>query len=229
MFSVKFLLAFLIALVNAPYRNPQDEETKPNVLIIGDSISIGYTSEVARLLKEVANVQRPKANCGDTNSGLKNLDQWLGDTKWDVIHFNWGLHDLCYRHPESQVQGRRDKVKGTQSVSLTQYEENLETLVQRLKKTNAKLIWAATTRVPDGEAGRFVGDDSKYNEVARRIMEKHGIPIDDLYAASSRLDASLAVGPGDVHFKKEGYAKLAEQVAESIRVNALNALPRSNK
>jgi len=226
---MKLLIAFLAGLIVAPLGDLQVDTIKPNVLIIGDSISIGYTSEVARLLKEVANVQRPKANCGDTNSGLKNLEQWLGDTKWDVIHFNWGLHDLCYRHPESQVQGRRDKVKGTQSVSLAQYEENLETLVQRLKKTNAKLIWAATTRVPEGEAGRFVGDDLKYNEVARQIMEKHGIPIDDLYAASSRLDASLAVGPGDVHFKKEGYAKLAEQVAESIRVHALNTLSRSKR
>jgi lysophospholipase L1-like esterase len=226
---MKLLFAFLAGLIVAPLGDLQDDAIKPNVLIIGDSISIGYTSEVARLLKDEANVQRPKANCGDTNSGLKNLDQWLGNTKWDVIHFNWGLHDLCYRHPESPVQGRRDKVKGTQSVSLGQYEENLETLVQRLKKTRAKLIWAATTRVPDGEAGRFVGDDVKYNEAARRIMEKHGIPIDDLYAASSRLDASLAVGPGDVHFKKEGYAKLAEQVAESIRIHALNALTPSKK
>lgn len=226
---MKLLFAFLAGLIVAPLGDLQDDAIKPNVLIIGDSISIGYTSEVARLLKDEANVQRPKANCGDTNSGLKNLDQWLGNTKWDVIHFNWGLHDLCYRHPESPAQGRRDKVKGTQSVSLGQYEENLETLVQRLKKTRAKLIWAATTRVPDGEAGRFVGDDIKYNEAARRIMEKHGIPIDDLYAASSRLDASLAVGPGDVHFKKEGYAKLAEQVAESIRIHALNALTPSKK
>lgn len=39
------------------------------------------------------------ANCGDTRSGIKNLDRWLGTNHWDVIHFNWGLWDLCCRTP----------------------------------------------------------------------------------------------------------------------------------
>ena len=47
-----------------------------------------------------------------TRFGLARLEQWLGDERWDVIHFNWGLHDLCWRHPESKVQGYRDKVRG---------------------------------------------------------------------------------------------------------------------
>ena len=89
----------------------------PNVLILGDSISIGYTPGVREELKAKANVIRPNANCGDTTIGLANIDAWLGDGKWDVIHFNWGLWDLCYRHPESKEQGRRDKVNGTQSTS----------------------------------------------------------------------------------------------------------------
>ena len=62
----------------------------PNVLIIGDSISIGYTKPVIAELEGVANVKRAKANCGDTNRGLNSLDQWLGKTKWDVIHFDSG-------------------------------------------------------------------------------------------------------------------------------------------
>lgn len=193
----------------------------PNVLIIGDSISIGYTKQVAGLLKDVANVQRPGANCGDTTAGLNNLTRWLGDTKWDVIHFNWGLHDLCYRHPESKAQGHRDKVKGTQSVPLEQYEKNLETLVQQLEKTGAKLIWASTTVVPEGEAGRFVGDEVKYNAAARRVMEKHGIPVDDLHALTAGFDAKYFSGKGNVHYTKEGYAKIAAQVAESIRQHGL--------
>ena len=199
----------------------QAEAAPPNVLLLGDSISIGYTKGVTELLKDSAKVQRPSANCGDTNSGLKNLDRWLGDTKWDVIHFNWGLHDLCYRHPDSKVQGNRDKLKGTQAVPLAQYEKNLEELVQRLKKTGAKLIWASTTVVPEGEAGRFVGDDVKYNEVARRIMEKHGIPIDDLHASTTSFAGKFSSAKGDVHYTKEGYAKLAEQVATSIKQNGL--------
>ena len=88
----------------------------PKVFIIGDSISIGYTQDVIHSLQDRAFVSRAKANCGDTNRGLSALDTWLGDTKWDLIHFNWGLHDLCYRNPDVKSVGNRDKVNGTQSV-----------------------------------------------------------------------------------------------------------------
>jgi len=39
-----------------------------------------------------------------------------------VIHFNWGLWDLCYRNPLVKNQGNRDKVNGKLSVSLDDYE-----------------------------------------------------------------------------------------------------------
>jgi hypothetical protein len=73
------------------------DKSLPNVLILGDSISIGYTRQVREGLKGKANVIRPNANCGDTRHGLAQIETWLGDGKWQVIHFNWGLHDLCYR------------------------------------------------------------------------------------------------------------------------------------
>ena len=159
-----------------PWDAPLDPKL-PNVLILGDSISIGYTRAVRKLLAGEANVQRPlnerrdgPSNCGPTPRGLENIDAWLGETKWDVIHFNWGLHDLCYRNPESKTQGNRDKVNGKLAVSTEEYRENLEKLVARMQRTGAKLIWASTTVVPEGEAGRFVGDDAKYNAVAAVVM-----------------------------------------------------------
>jgi hypothetical protein len=115
------------------------EDALPKALILGDSISIGYTKPVTDLLKGKVAVSRPKANCGDTRAGLANIDKWIGDEKWSVIHFNWDLHDLCYRNPGSKEQGHRDKVKGTLSVPLQDYEKNLETLVLRLKQTGATL------------------------------------------------------------------------------------------
>jgi len=188
----------------------------PNVLIIGDSISIGYTKPVIALLKGIANVQRVKTNSGDTNSGMQNLKRWLGTTQWDVIHFNWGLHDLCYRHPDSKMQGHRDKLNGIIGVPLDQYEKNLEALVLQLKATGAKLIWASTTVVPEGEAGRILGDDLRYNAVAAKIMQKYNIPIDDLHALSTGFAGKYSSRPGDVHYKNAGSAKLAQQVAEFI-------------
>jgi len=200
----------------------------PNVLILGDSISIAYTLDARQALRGKANVFRPMLpdkkpqNCGDTPRGLALLDEWLGDTRWDLIHFNWGLWDLCYRHPQSKEQGGRDKVRGKLTTTPKDYERNLEKLAARLKATGAKLIWANITVVPEGEAGRFVGDDIKYNAIAARVMERHHIPVNDLHRTSKSFPPELFSGPGDVHFTAEGSAKLARQVAKCIS-NALEA------
>lgn len=191
-------------------------EGEPKALILGDSISIGYTKPVVELLRGKAEVRRPNANCGSTLAGLEKLDKWIEGGPWKVIHFNWGLHDLCYRNPDSKAQGSRDKVNGKISVPLDQYEKNLETLVERLEKTGAKLVFATTTIVPEGESGRIAGDDVRYNEAAEAIMKKRGIPVDDLHALSKTFAPELFQAPGNVHYKPEGYRKLAEQVAASI-------------
>lgn len=187
----------------------------PNVLIIGDSISIGYTPSVIELLENRANVYRIPTNGGNTAKGLAHLDEWLGNITWDVIHFNWGLHDLCYRHPESKVYGRRDKINGTQDVPIQQYEINLNELVLRLKATGANLIWASTTLVPEGELGRKLYDDQLYNRVAEEIMLKQGIAINDLNAFSQTIQEHFRA-PGDVHFTDIGSRKLGMRVAEAI-------------
>src|SRR5436190_23822776 len=71
-----------------------DDPTLPRVLLIGDSISMGYTVPVQNLLKGKANVHRIPENGGPTTNGLAKLETWLGEHKWDVIHFNWGLPAL---------------------------------------------------------------------------------------------------------------------------------------
>lgn len=193
----------------------------PNVLILGDSISIGYTPQVREKLTGKANVYRPMVgkgpdNCGDTAIGLAKIDGWLGQRKWDVIHFNWGLWDLCYRNPQSKEQGNRDKVGGKLSTPPVDYEKNLEQLVTRLEATGAKLVWANTTVVPEGEAGRFVGDDEKYNAIAARVMKKHGIATDDLFTLTKGFAGKFSTKAGDVHFTAAGDEKLALQVAATI-------------
>lgn len=196
----------------------------PNVLLIGDSISIGYTLGVRRLLRSSANVFRPMqpggktpANCGNTSEGLAHLSSWLGNRKWSVIHFNWGLHDLCYRSPQSKVYGNRDKLHGDQDVPLPKYRENLEALTNQLRMTSARLIWASTTVIPQGEAGRIVGDEVRYNAAAARIMRAHEIPIDDLYRLTQTFPATKFARPADVHFTPQAFLEIAEQVAARIR------------
>lgn len=189
----------------------------PRVLIIGDSISIGYTPFVEKALTGEAVVVHHPGNGSHTGRGLEMIENWLEETPWNVIHFNWGLHDLCYRHPNPTTTDNRDKVNGRLQTSLEQYERNLDQLVTRLKKTGAALIWANTTRVPEGEPGRFAGDELRYNAVAEKVMKQHGIPINDLHAASLTFGPELFKNAGDVHYTPAGYEELGRTVAESVR------------
>ena len=220
------LATLLVGLSSSPGQkkpNPifapvEDDPDLPRVLLVGDSISIGYTLPVRERLEGVANLHRIPTNAGHTGMGIEGLPKWLENRggEWDVIHFNHGLWDLCYRNPESKNQGRRDKVDGTQTFSVEDYAANLETIVGLLKATGAHLIFATTTPVPEGELGRKLGDDLRYNEAAVAVMKKHGIEVNDLHAVMAGKMDQYGKAPGDVHFTEEGSAKLADQVAGAI-------------
>ena len=182
-----------------------DRPGLPRVLLIGDSISIGYTVTVRNELAGKANVHRIPENGADTANGLKKIDEWLGDSHWDLIHFNWGLHDL------------KVTPSGGRQVDIETYEKNLGLLVARLKKTGARLIWASTTPVPEGKQSplREAGDAARYNAAAQRVMEANRIPIDDLYTAALPRVAEIQL-PGNVHFNAAGWELLGKQVAGAI-------------
>ena len=199
------------------FKNPQDDPKLPRVLIIGDSISIGYTVPVRKLLNGKANVHRIPTNGRYSAYGLKNIKKWIGDKKWDVIHFNWGLWDLCYRNPKSKTQGNRDKVNGKLTATLDEYRKSMQSIITELKKSGAKLIWCETTPIPEGEAGRKVGDSIKYNKVANDIMKANNIQINHLHSHALKKLPGIAKNPGDVHYTTEGSAYLAEKVAEEIQ------------
>jgi acyl-CoA thioesterase-1 len=212
--SPALLLAILALVSTAIAQKPErsgpltpveDQPGLPRVLLIGDSISIGYTLPTRELLKGKANVHRIPTNGGPTKNGTANIEKWLGDGKWDVIHFNWGIHDLKFM-PD-----------GKRQVEPEDYEKNLRTLVARMKTTGAKLIWATTTPIPDGELNpsRKFGKVPEYNAIAKKVMLEHAVAIDDLNAAITPRIAELQ-NANDVHFKAEGSAFLAKQVAASI-------------
>jgi lysophospholipase L1-like esterase len=188
----------------------KDAPGLPRVLLIGDSISIGYTPPARKLLAGKVNLHRIPTNGGPTTRGLASLKAWLGEDKWDVIHFNWGLHDLKYM----DAKGRLD-LNGKQQVPPEEYEKNLRELVKRLKASGAKLIWCSTTPVPEGAGGRIKGDAAKYNRIAAKVMKEHKVPTDDLYAfALPRLKQIQR--PRNVHFTQAGSQALARRVANSI-------------
>ena len=183
----------------------EDDPKLPRVLLIGDSISIGYTLPVREILKGEANVHRIPVNGGPTSNGIKNIEAWLGTGKWDVIHFNWGLHDLKL-------------IEGKQQVVPTDYEANLRKLVARMKQTGATLVWCTTTPVPEGDPNppRTFHDVIDYNTLAAKVMSDEKVATNDLFGFAQPKLAEIQ-NRNDVHFSAKGSRVLAEQVAKEIR------------
>ena len=211
----KVLIGKLLLLTMFLYSGCSSDEK--NVLVIGDSISLGYFPYVAAAMDHNINIEHNKGNAQHTGTGIDSIDLWLGDTGWDVIIFNWGLWDLCYRHPDSQLYGKRDKVNGTITFSIDQYARNLEKLVQRLKETGAELIFISTSYIPPGEGGRIEGDDILYNDIAHKIMDEFSIKYVDINELSKKIHPEYRRSEGDVHFTEKGYEILAEPVIEELK------------
>ncbi len=186
----------------------------PNVLIIGDSISIGYTGQVRTQLKGTANVIHNPGNAAGTTLGLEKLQEWLGDTQWGVIHFNWGLHDL--KHVTETGENSRNP-NDPQQADLATYTANIEVLVKQLKATGAKLIFATTTPYPKGvKPCRLPEDAVHYNAAALNIMQANNIQVNDLYRlALPKLETLQR--RRNVHFNTAGSKVLADQVAATIQ------------
>jgi len=177
---------------NSPMAKVEDVAGLPRILLVGDSISIGYTVPVRELLKGKANVHRPLTNCGPTTKGVAEIDKWLGDGKWDVIHFNWGLHDLKYMGAKNQNLADPNDKNSHQQVPPKEYEANLRKLV----------------------------DSAKYNEIAAKIMKEHSIPTDDHYSYALKNQKEIQL-PANVHFGKKGSQELAKKTVAAI-LNALS-------
>jgi hypothetical protein len=184
-----------------------EQEDLPRVLLLGDSISVGYDEPVREILAGRATVVHPPENCQSTVYGLVKIGEWLGDQPWDVIHFNWGIWDAHHLAD--------DRFRATPE----EYEQNLRTLVSRLQATGATLIWASTTpltgRVAQNDIWVEGTDIPIRNAIARKVMDENGILINDLYGEVLPRIGRLH-GKDGCHFTLAGYAFLAQRVAESV-------------
>ena len=190
----------------------------PMVLIIGDSISIAYTGKVRAQLQGKANVLHNRGNSQGTTNGLVKIDSWIGDTQWDVIHFNFGLHDLKRVKVAGTSKNSNDP-KDPYQADLKSYTTNMEQLVKRLTKTGAKLIFATTTPFPKGVSPhRDPEDATQYNEAAAKIMKANQIEVNDLYSVILP-HLKTHQKPANVHFRGNGSELLAKQVSQKIEAS----------
>ncbi len=185
----------------AIFRWEQTNDTKlPRVLLIGDSITNGYTPQVRTLLKDRAHVDMlatSKSVCDP--AFLLEVTLATDGYKHAVIHFNNGLHGW--------------------HLTDAQYEAGLRRLVEKLRALapQAKLVWGnCTTSVtlPDKQLNPTANATViRRNEIAARVMTELGIPIDDLYGAI--VDHS-DWHSDSLHFNAEGYAALAQSIVTAV-------------
>jgi lysophospholipase L1-like esterase len=217
-------MATLLGLVLVLSRPAWGEPPKPVVVLIGDSIRLGYAPFVADRLKDVAQVVSVAVNGGDSGNVLKHLDEWAILPKPAVIHLNAGLHDI-----------KTDPKTGARQVDLEVYKANLGKILKMLEQeTSARLIFATTTPVLDERHNaskpflRREADVKTYNREALAIVKSsHAAAINDLHALATRIGPERVLVADGVHFTKAGYEALADQVAAEV-IKALHE-PRATR
>ena len=187
------------------------EKRLPRVVLVGDSIRMGYAPLVAKRLDGKAIVISAKPNGEDSGNVLRNLEEWVIKEQPDVVHMNAGLHDLKLKDKSYQVP-------------LVEYETNLKTILERIQKgTKAQVIFATTTPILDTlhaqrKAGfdRFEADVQKYNSAAVSVMKEAGVPVNDLHKLVEEGGKDKIMAGDGTHYTQDGYAVLAAAVADSI-------------
>lgn len=191
------------------YPTKRFDEKLPNVLLIGDSIMNGYRKLVTKEFTGKVNV-----DCWLTPAHLKSahlhkdLKKVINYRKYDVIHFNIGLHGW----PVGRILPE-------------EYSKVLQDYVDILKKESpkSKLIWASMTQVHTRGNQTLNKDINptivRRNEKANKLMKKNGVVVNDLYLL---LSDKLELVRGDrFHWKGPAYKLMTANICYYINA-ALN-------
>ena len=183
------------------------------VLLLGDSIRVGYDKSVQAALSGKANVCFPEENCRFAAYLLRNLHEYrtlLPEGKADVIHWNAGLWD-CLHLFEEEAQTPIDV-----------YAYYIDRICKRIQKLfpEAEVIFATSTSVISEKMGkdfkRYNEEIEAYNAAAVEVVKRYGFVVNDLYAFSRNLPPEARTGP--THFNSEvGTALMAEAVLACLR------------
>ena len=210
------ILSLIAIVALAPFSPAAEPEKLPKVVLIGDSIRMGYASTVAKKLEGKAVIVQSKANGGDSKNVLAKIKELAVAEQPDIVHFNCGIHDT-----------KKDKKAGTYQVPPKEYEANLRKIVETIRKeTKATVIFATTTPIVDERAAKGRAEAAyelldastvEYNAIALKVMKELNVPVNDLRAVVGEAEErSKLITQDGVHYTAAGQAKLGEAVAEFV-------------
>ncbi len=172
----------------------------PRVLLVGDSICNGYQGGVQKRLDGKVNVSYwVSSYCLTMPAYRKLLDVYLGEAKYDVVHFNNGLHSL-QTDPDTWAKS---------------FKETLAFI--RARQPQAKIVWCSSTPLKDP---KLTAKAKRLNDLAEKVIaEVGGIAENDLFA---RLDPMDRAANWSDTFHHKGPVR--EQEADWVAASVLNTL-----
>ena len=210
MIAARLIVSAVLAGLLA--NEPGEPGPLPVVVLVGDSIRLGYADVVAERLRGRARVVSADENGGSSRKVLHHLDDWVIRHRPAVVHFGAGLHDIM-----------TDPRTGSKLVEPAEYRANLQGIVRRLDaETSARLIFATTTPIIEARRGQPLflmteADVQAYNAMANGVVGGWSIvAVDDLHARAIGFGLERALTADGVHFNRVGSVMLGERVAAAV-------------
>ena len=210
-----------------------------NLLLLGDSIRVGYCNMVKEMLDGRVNVFFPAENCRFAQYTLRELERWTAACPAiDVIHWNNGLWDSAHL----SISGVGDDgeaagvtVKPAHVIADYRYDEEpltppamyeymLNRIVIRLKQLcpKAEIVFGTTTPVIEEEATNIYRSNAEvdlYNNIARKVMQKYNIRVNELGEFAKTLGKEYR--RDWVHYNEDGCKQLAAEIVGYLAVEKL--------
>lgn len=191
---------------------------KVSILLIGDSIRMGYCKTVRAQLADMANVFYPAENCRNTQNVITNLHAWSKQFPADeigIVQFNCGHWDVAHWSGDEESLTSADE-----------YRRNIQMIIRLLRKffPKAKLVFATTTAMnPNGIVGvnpRYNSRIELYNRIAVEVANESAVAVNDLYAITKTYTTEMY--RDHCHLTEPTSEALGKAVADFLRQNSNN-------
>ena len=184
------------------------------ILLIGDSIRLGYDKYVKDALDGVAEVYYPNDSARFSQYTLRYLTDWKTENGWeadiDLVHWNTGLWDVLEMFGESPISNP------------VQYGETIGKIQRQIKILfpNAVQVFATNTSVIEEKYGptrkRRNSVIEQYNKIAIEALSGTGCHINDLYTLTKFAPVEIRNGDPTHFYTSEGTKLIGNRVLSYI-------------
>ncbi len=184
------------------------------IILIGDSIRLGYDKYVKDALEGVAEVYYPNDSARFSQYTLRYLSDWKHDNGWgddiDLVHWNTGLWDVLEMYGEAPISNPQ------------QYGETIGKIERQIRILfpNAVQIFATNTSVIEEKYGptrkRHNSTIEQYNRIAVETLSDTGCRINDLYTLTQNAPVEIRGGDPTHFYTPEGTKLIGDRVLSYI-------------